>query len=237
MMNDATTLGPISQAEAASLLGWWLDAGVYAAVSETPRDWLRQAAPPIAVPAGVAPAGGQAATLDAFHAWIETASGMPLDRPGARRVPPKGIEAAPIMLVSDLPGPEEAAAGQPIAGEAWVLATRMLAAIGFTVEQAYVASLSCFHAPGARLAREELERCGEIAREQLRLARPERLMLFGDAPSRALLGQPLSEARGKIHRVNGVRTIATFHPRFLLKRPSDKALAWKDLLLLMSEEG
>ena len=236
-MNDATTLGPISEAEAASLLGWWLDAGVDAAVSETPRDWLRQAAPPVAIPAGVAPAGSQAATLDAFHAWLETAPGLPLDRPGARRVPPKGIEAAPIMLMSDLPGPEEAAAGQPIAGEAWVLATRMLAAIGFTVEQAYVASLSCFHAPGARLARDELEQCGEIARDQLRLARPERLVLFGDAPSRALLGQPLSEARGKIHRVNGVRTIATFHPRFLLKRPSDKALAWKDLLLLMSEDG
>jgi DNA polymerase len=27
----------------------------------------------------------------------------------------------------------------------------------------------------------------------------------------------------------------TFHPRMLLQRPSDKALAWSDLLLLMSE--
>ncbi len=236
-MNDATTLGPISEAEAASLLGWWLDAGVDATVSETPRDWLRQAPPPpAAAPAATAPSS-KVTTLDAFHAWLESATGLPLDRPGARRVLPCGIEAAPIMLMSDLPGPQEAAAGRLIAGEAWVLATRMLAAIGFTVDQAYVASLSCFHAPGARLARDELERCGEIAREQIRLARPERLVLFGDAPSRALLGQPLSEARGKVHRVHGVRTIATFHPRFLLQRPSDKALAWKDLLLLMSEEG
>ena len=37
--------------------------------------------------------------------------------------------------------------------------------------------------------------------------------------------------------VEGVRAIATFHPRWLLQRPSDKALAWRDLLLLMSEEG
>jgi DNA polymerase len=35
--------------------------------------------------------------------------------------------------------------------------------------------------------------------------------------------------------VEGVRTVATFHPRQLLKRPSDKALAWKDLLLLTEE--
>lgn len=237
-MNDATTLGPISEAEAASLLGWWLDAGVDIAVAETPRDWLRQAPPvPLAETAAKTPAGSEATTLDAFHAWLDSATGLPLDRPGAKRVLPSGIEAAPIMLMSDLPGPQEAAAGRAIAGEAWILATRMLAAIGFTVEQAYVASLSCFHAPGARLDRELLERCGEIARDQVRLARPARLVLLGDAPSRALLGQPLSEARGKVHRVNGVRTIATFHPRFLLQRPSDKALAWKDLLLLMSEES
>ena len=55
------------------------------------------------------------------------------------------------------------------------------------------------------------------------------------APSRALLGEPLARARGRIHKVEGVRTIATFHPRCLLQRPSDKALAWRDLLLLMSE--
>ena len=76
-----------------------------------------------------------------------------------------------------------------------------------------------------------------LARDHVRLARPKRLILLGDAAARALTGQPLQAARGKIHRVEGVRTIATFHPRWLLQRPSDKALAWKDLLLLMSEEG
>jgi len=51
-----------------------------------------------------------------------------------------------------------------------------------------------------------------------------------------LLGEPLPSARGRIHKVEGVRTIATFHPRWLLQRPGDKALAWRDLLLLMEEE-
>ena len=94
---------------------------------------------------------------------------------------------------------------------------------------------ACFHSPGARIGREELAACGAIARDHIRLARPERLILFGDAPCRALLNEPLARARGRIHRIEGVRTIATFHPRWLLQRPSDKALAWRDLLLLMSE--
>ncbi len=125
---------------------------------------------------------------------------------------------------------------QPIAGEAWELTERMLAAIGFNAEQAYVASLSCFHSPGTRLSGADLDACAAIARRHVALAKPKRLLLLGDATSRALLGKPLTAARGHVHKIEGVRTVATFHPRFLLDRPSNKALAWRDLLLLMEEE-
>jgi uracil-DNA glycosylase len=158
-----------------------------------------------------------------------------MDRPGANRVAPHGTEDAKVMLLSDLPDSADAAAGVPIGGEAWSLTRRMLGAIGIDPEEAYVASLSCFQAPGARIRREELGNCAAIARDHVRLARPRRLILFGDAPARALLGEPLARARGHVHRIEGVPAIATFHPRWLLQRPTDKALAWRDLLLLMSE--
>jgi DNA polymerase len=77
--------------------------------------------------------------------------------------------------------------------------------------------------------------CAEIARRHIALAKPKRLILFGDGPSKALLGEPLTRARGRVHRIEGVRAVATFHPRWLLQRPPDKALAWRDLLLLTSE--
>ena len=140
------------------------------------------------------------------------------------------------MLLSDIPGRDEVTEGRPIGGEAWALAVRMLAAIGIGPDEAYNASLSCFHAPGSRIGKDELEACAAIARDHVRLAKPRRLILFGDAPSRALLGESLAAARARIHKVEGVRTIATFNPRWLLQRPSDKALAWRDLLLLMSED-
>jgi DNA polymerase len=60
--------------------------------------------------------------------------------------------------------------------------------------------------------------------------------LFGDGPSQALLGKRLIDARGHIHKLEGVRSVATFHPRHLIKRPLDKSLAWQDLLLLMEDE-
>ena len=230
--------GDRDRAAAASALGWWLEAGVDVAVGEQPRDWRRSLpAPIIAAPAAPVPAQEIPTDLAAFRAWLAVEPGLPLDRPGARRVLPLGSEAAPLMLFADFPSAVESAEGRPLAGDSWILAQRMLAAIGIAPDVAYLASLACFHAPGARLDGDELDRCAAIARDHVRLARPDRLLLFGDAPAKALTGQPLSAARGKVHRIEGVRTVATFHPRWLLQRPSDKALAWKDLLLLMSEEG
>lgn len=218
-----------------SLVGWWRDAGVEVAVGETPRGWLRGEEGLVPAREALAPAAQPAADFAAFRDWLATASGLPMGRTGAVRVAPHGAEAAPVMLISDLPGGEDAAEGKPIGGAAYALTVRMLAAIGIEADAAYHASLACFHAPGARIGRDELEACATIARDHIRIARPERLILLGDAPARALLGEPLARARGRVHKVEGVRTVATFHPRWLLQRPSDKALAWRDLLLLMSE--
>ena len=224
----------IDRSAADSLIGWWLEAGVDAAVSEIPRDWLgKQKSQPTVAPTAPRPIE-KPTNLEGFRGWLAAASGLPMDRPGAIRVASHGPETAKVMLLSDLPAREDAADGKPIGGEAWALTSRMLAAIGINTDEAYVASLSPFHAPGARF-NGDLDACAAIARDHIRLARPERLILFGDAPTKALIGEPLARARGKLHRVEGVRTIATFHPRWLLQRPSDKALAWRDLLLLMSE--
>ena len=220
---------------ATSLIGWWAEAGVDAPVGEEPRDWLVRRPQPSARPIAPLAAAERPADLDAFRQWLASAPGLPMDRGASVRVAPKGPAEAPVMLMSDLPDRADAADRQPIGGEAYALAVRMLAAIGIEADDAYHASLSCFHTPGARIGREDLDACAAIARDHVRLARPRRLVLFGDAPARALLGEPLARARGRVHNVEGVRTIATFHPRWLLQRPADKALAWGDLLLLMSE--
>jgi DNA polymerase len=226
----------LSRAEAASLLGWWLDAGVDTPTSEQPRDWLKPSAAPVA-PTVEAPAPTLLPdTLETFQTWLRVAGGLPLDQASARRILPHGPAEAEIMLISEYPAREDASDGRPIGGAAWQLMVKMLAAIGLAEDSAYSASLACFHLPAAKLDAEALERCAEIMRHHIALVASKRLLLLGDAPARALTGQPLASARGKVHRIEGVRAVATFHPRFLLARPSDKALAWRDLLLLTDEE-
>lgn len=233
-------LGSIGEAEARSALAWWLQAGVDTVLQEEPRNWLKPAPlarPSVAepaVPPNIIPPSHE--TLAELQGWLATSAHLPLANATAKRILPHGPENAAIMLLSDSPALEDYAAGRPIGGEAWVLAQRMLAAIGLSPEQAYCASLSPIHTPGARLVGRKRDDFAEIARKHVRLAAPKRLLLFGDGPSLALLGKPVVQARGHVHKVEGVRTVATFHPRHLIKRTLDKSLAWQDLLLLMGDE-
>ena len=219
---------------AASALRWWMEAGVDIATQEEARNWFERAAPgspsPVEGPQEPAAVPGD---LPAFQKWLASAD-APLFSKGAVPVLPSGAEEAEVMLLSEPPTRDELGSGRPFGGDAAELMERMLAAIGMA-GQAYSANLACFHSTSARLSQKELKACGAAARQHVALARPKRLLLLGDAPCRAVLGKPLLQARGHVHKVEGVRAVATFHPRQLLKRPSDKALAWKDLLLLTED--
>jgi uracil-DNA glycosylase family 4 len=228
----------VSGNELAGLLEWWVEAGVDVAVSETTRNWLQPAARDVGP--GPEPVANVAEpsheTLAELRDWLSSSVQLPLASPTASRILPHGPEDAAVMLLSDSPALEDLAAGQPIGGEAWTLTAKMLAAVGIAIDDAYSASLSCFHSPGTRLSEQDRAACAEIARKHIALVRPKRLILFGDGPCRALLGRSLAQARGHIEKIEGVRTVATFHPRWLLQRPSDKAKAWADLLLLTEDE-
>lgn len=247
----------LSRAEASALLAWWLEAGVDVAIQEEPRDWRVRAAPsghdapsgageelsPQVLPQPLPQAGGEAqqvsrerpTSLEAFHAWLAETADLPLFRAGAARALPHGPTDAELMLIAGIPAAEDVAEGQPIGGEAWALTVRMLSAIGLGPDQAYVAALTCFSSAGTRFAQHETDACRETMLAQIALAAPKRLLLFGDAPAKLLLGQPMANARGKVHKIAGIPAVVTFPPRHLIQNSAHKALAWSDLLLIMGE--
>jgi DNA polymerase len=230
----------IGIAEARNALAWWLEAGVDVAVQEEARDWLRPASPRSAPSPGPAPVVNVAQpsheTLADLQQWLASSAHLPLASATARRILPHGPQDAAVMLLTDAPTLEDFTAGQPIGGEAWELAKRMLAAIGISPDEAYCASLSCFHSPGTKMTAADRDACAEIARRHIALVKPRRLLLLGEGPARALLGKPLPSARAHVHKIEGIRTVATFHPRQLVNQASNKSLAWKDLLLLMEDD-
>ena len=173
-------LDSITVAEARSALAWWLQAGVDVAVGDEPRDWLKPAParePKVQTRQSEAPQPSNLvqpdhSTLAELQSWLASSAQMPLASADARRILPHGPEEPAVMLLSDAPALEDFAAGQPIGGDAWELACRMLAAINIPADQSYSASLSCFHTPGVRMSAADRAACAELARQHIRLVSP-----------------------------------------------------------------
>lgn len=229
-----------------SALDWWREAGVDTLVDEQPRDWL---AVPVA-PAPIAPIASATRTaaipdtLDAFAAWRVGADAPEAGWSG-RRLSPQGHASAPLWIFTDLPEREDLAAECLLSGAQGRLLEQMLAAIGLSCDGAFIVPLATGRPPAGRIGREVEPRLAEVARHYLSLGRPARVLLLGEATSRALLGINCQQARGSVHRINhtsgpaGVEAatmiVASLHPRLLLERPFAKADAWRDLRLLGSE--
>jgi DNA polymerase len=229
---------PIDLAGAASVLQWWQDAGVDVLVDEAARDWLRPKAkaPPVAAPAPSA-ADTLPGQLDLFQAYLRDDATLPFASPSARRVCPSGDPTAGLMIVTDMPAAEDCSTGTLLSGDVGKLFDRMLAAIGRDRNSIYLTSLSCLRSPDGRFTSEAAQRCATLARHHIGLAAPRALLLFGDAPAKALIGMGMAQARGRWHEVathsGPIRTIVTLPPSYLLSQPAAKAHAWVDLLLLM----
>jgi DNA polymerase len=230
----------------ASALEWWRDAGVDVVVEDSAFPWLDTPAP-ATVPlkslttselplASVAPLP---ATLDAFAEW-RMGEHAPDARWGGPAIAATGVAGSALMVLVDCPerGDREALMEGPVGR----LFDRMLAAIGLDRE-AILLSAVCVRRPTTgRIPREIEERLGDIARHHVALAAPKKLLVLGDAASRAVLGTNAGAARGRWHQVNPtsgmpVPVVASHHPRLLLDRPAAKPEAWKDLLLLTGDSA
>jgi uracil-DNA glycosylase len=228
-----------SPAVAASVLQWWSDAGVDILVEEDPRDWLRPQAkaPEPAAAISSLPDNALPGQLDLFHAYLRDSPSLAFASPSAPRVCPSGDPASDLMIMTDMPSDADCAAGTLISGEAGGLFDRMLAAIGRDRNSIYLASLSCLRSPGGGFAGESALQCATLARHHIGLAQPRALLLFGDACSKALLGLPMAQARGRWHEVQvyggSVRALVTLPPSYLLDQPAAKRHAWADLQMLM----
>ncbi|MBY0519434.1 MAG: uracil-DNA glycosylase, partial [Sphingomonas sp.] len=125
-----------------------------------------------------------------------------------------------------------------LSGAPGALFDRMLAAIGRARAYAYLAPMAVVRPISGRIPVDAEAALTTLLHAQVRLAAPKALLIIGNAASRALIGMDVARARGRLHVINqeggqgSVTAVASFHPRFLLERPSAKAEAWKDLQLL-----
>lgn len=144
-----------------------------------------------------------------------------------------GDERAAWMLVGEAPGAEEDARGEPFVGQAGRLLDSMLAAIGLRRgADVYIANVLKCRPPGNRNPEPyEVAQCTPHLVRQIELIGPRLILAMGRAAAQTLLNTEASIAslRGRVFRYQGVPTVVTYHPAYLLRNLPDKSKAWEDL--------
>jgi uracil-DNA glycosylase family 4 len=224
---------------AGSALSWWSDAGVDTLVDEAPRNWLAPKSVETVATPEAAPAPTLPDDLEGFRAWFVDGARLPLGAPAAPRLGPAGDPAAGLMVLVDMPAPQDVAAGQLISGAPGALFDRMLAAMTppRNRETIYLAPLTPLRTPTGRIESMHEKQLVEIARHHIALVKPKAVLLFGDACAKALLGGAVAASRGRWHDLSTpagpVKTLATIRPEKLEQQPSLKKIAWEDIQMLM----
>jgi len=142
------------------------------------------------------------------------------------------------MLVGEAPGEQEDRQGEPFVGRAGQLLDRMLAAVGLTRSEApperqvYIANvLKCRPPANRNPLPQEVAQCEPYLLRQMALVQPDLILAMGRFAVQSLLktSEPIGKLRGRVHEVQGIPVVVTYHPAYLLRNPADKALVWDDL--------
>ncbi len=145
-----------------------------------------------------------------------------------------GNPNADLMIIGEAPGADEDKQGEPFVGRAGQLLDKMLGAIGFSRNQVFIANiLKCRPTNNRDPQKEEVANCIGYLNKQIELIKPKLILSVGRVSAQNLLGRetPISQLRGKPHEygTSGIPLLATYHPAYLLRSPSEKAKAWDDL--------
>jgi uracil-DNA glycosylase len=199
-----------------------------------------QPVPPLVSFGPVLPAAQRPAALAAVRDLIGECQRCQLAQGRNKIVFADGDANAQIMFVGEGPGADEDAQGLPFVGRAGQLLNNMIAAMGLKREQVYIANIVKCRPPQNRKPEPgEANTCLPFLERQIEIVRPRVLVALGATAATYLLGMrgSIASMRGRIHDYRGIQTVVTYHPAFLLRDPTQKKEAWKDLQMAMSALG
>ncbi|WP_121117904.1 hypothetical protein [Croceibacterium ferulae] len=246
-MDDvAAAKAPLSPVDRiAAVLDWWRAAGVTQAFHDEPQDWLappedKAASARAALPVPEAPAepppprlGGDAeqwpTDLAGFAEWWLAEPTLPFT---GRRVPPRGVAGAELMVL--LPMPESEDEAELLSARQGRLVSGIARALGLTEDQLYLASVLPSHQSLPDWAGLREAGLDAVLQHHVTLARPRQLLVLGAGDILPLLGHDPAQAAPGIHPLSAVGVdkpvLASFAPDALLARWQLRAQLWRALL-------
>ena len=201
----------------------------------------RKPAPSSPLPVISSEASDRTAALRAIQEELHNCTRCPLATQGRHTIVfGDGNADARLMFIGEGPGADEDAQGLPFVGRAGQLLNNMISAMGLQRSDVYIANIVKCRPPQNRVPEpEEANTCAPFLFRQIDVIRPEVIVALGSTAATYLLGgkSPLARLRGRIHEARGAKLIVTYHPAYLLRDPTQKKEAWKDLQIAMAELG
>jgi DNA polymerase len=183
-----------------------------------------------ALPAAVPAPGGE--TLDDIRNDLGDCTRCKLHSGRTTLVFGAGNPDATLMFVGEGPGRDEDLQGVPFVGRAGQLLTKIIASIGLTRDQVYIANVVKCRPPSNRNPEpDEVQTCEPFLFRQLDAIQPKVVVALGAFAVRTLLrtDQAISRLRGQVYDYRGAKLVPTFHPAFLLRSPDRKRDVWEDM--------
>jgi len=173
---------------------------------------------------------------------IEAIQNCNLKKNASKIVFADGNIQSPIMIIGEGPGQKEDELGKPFVGDAGNLLNKMLKAINIEREKIYITNVVNYRPPNNRKPEpSEINRYSEYLKEHISIINPKILILMGSTAMEALLGsnKRISKERGQwkevIIKQKNYKTIVTFHPAYLLRKPDQKKFSWEDIKIIRKE--
>jgi len=183
-------------------------------------------------------AAAAATTLDELEKALQAFEGGHIKRSAKNTVFKRGDVNSRVMIIGNAPETEDDVSGKPFSGRAGALLSKMMGFIDIDLdEDAYVTHLVPWRLPGInRPDPQVIAMCRPFVMRHIELARPEHILILGGLAATGIIqsDKGITQLRGRWHdlAINdlSVAAMVTYGPDYLIRTPSAKANAWRDLL-------
>ncbi len=176
-------------------------------------------------------------SLDAIRALIGDCTRCKLCEKRTNIVFGVGNPKAELMFVGEAPGHDEDLKAEPFVGRAGQLLTKMIAAMGFSRDDVYIANIIKCRPPDNRYPEDdEVAQCLPFLKQQIAVIRPKIIVSLGNLATQRLLQTKvgITALHGRFKEFEGIPLMPTYHPAFLLRNPNMKKPCWEDLQKVMA---
>jgi uracil-DNA glycosylase family 4 len=169
-------------------------------------------------------------TLEQLEEAVHSCTLCSLHQGRTQAVPGEGPLSADIMFIGEGPGFHEDRQGRPFVGAAGKFLEELLASIGMTREQVYIANVVKCRPPGNRdPLPDELSACEPYLERQIQLIKPRVIVTLGRfSMYRYFPGAAISKIHGQPKRVGNAMVVPMFHPAAALHQPKWRPLVEAD---------